>query len=189
MPSIEETVGAALHSARRANGLSAKDLAEVSGVSAPMISRIENAQSSATLPTLVRLAEALDIPLVNIFGDVAQTHSDYTFTQAGEGLRSSRIQGQHTHRFWQLANHRRSNLKFDAITVHLKRQDAPPPTYVGRGVIFIRIIEGEAIYGYGGERIPMAPGDSIALDAELRHGVVEVKTPELVFLNVQAEVL
>jgi mannose-6-phosphate isomerase-like protein (cupin superfamily) len=154
-----------------------------------MISRIETGQSSATLPTLVRLAEALNVPLVSIFGDVAQTHSDYTFTPAGEGLQSSRIMGGHTHRYRQIASHRRSDLKLEAVTVTLRRQEDAPPTYVGNGAVFIRIIEGEAIYAYGEHQIELGPGDSLSLDAELRHGFVAVKTPELVFLSVQAEAL
>ena len=68
------------------------------------------------------------------------------------------------------------------------RQDDSPPRYVGMGVVFIQIVEGEAVYGYGEQKIDMVPGDSITLDAELRHGFIEIKTPELIFLSVQAEV-
>ncbi len=187
MASIDDTIGTALRRAREARRLTAKELSNDAGVSAPMISRIENGQSSATLPTLEKLAAALDVPLVSLFGDVAQTHSDYTFTLAGQGLQSARIAGGHRHSFQQLASHRRNDLKFEAITVTLKRQEHEPPNYVGNGVVFIQIMKGEAVYAYGGTLIHMSEGDAITLDAELRHGFVELKSPELVFLSVQAE--
>ena len=69
----------------------------------------------------------------------------------------------------------------------LERDRGHPPTYVGQGVVFVQVLQGEAIYRYGQQQFTLATGDSISVDAELSHGFIEVLTPKFVFLTVQAE--
>jgi quercetin dioxygenase-like cupin family protein len=71
--------------------------------------------------------------------------------------------------------------------VTLVRQNASPPTYIGHGVVFIYVVDGEAVYGYGQREILLKTGDSLSIDAELSHGFKRVVTPEFTFLTVQAE--
>ncbi|MGB0968524.1 MAG: XRE family transcriptional regulator, partial [Halocynthiibacter sp.] len=61
------------------------------------------------------------------------------------------------------------------------------PTYVGHGVVYIQVLEGEAVYRYGAEDFTLYPGDSLSIDAELSHGFVEVLSDTFTFLTVQAE--
>ena len=68
-----------------------------------------------------------------------------------------------------------------------RRDDSRPPLYNGRGCIFLFVLEGEAVYRYGGRDYRLREGDSLSLDAEVGHGFKEVLSPELVFLSVQAE--
>lgn len=51
--------GHAIHSARKARSLRQSDLAELSGIAQADISRIERGQIAPTVPTLLRLADAL----------------------------------------------------------------------------------------------------------------------------------
>src|SRR5688572_4343447 len=60
-PSV--TVGPRLKALREAGGLSLRDLAERSGVSAPMLSQVERNETSPTIATAHRIAAGLDLSL------------------------------------------------------------------------------------------------------------------------------
>lgn len=184
---IDQAIGSALRDLRKNRGLTARQLAGISDVSAAMISRIENGQVSPSISTLKALSEALDVPLVSLFRETTSSHADFTHVKNGEGLKSTRIVDNHSHEFVNLAFHPRRDLQFEARIVTLVRQTASPPRYIGHGVVFVYVIEGEAVYQYGQREIPCKAGDSFSLDAELSHGFIEVVTPEFVFLTVQAE--
>ncbi|WP_282608920.1 XRE family transcriptional regulator [Pelagibius sp. Alg239-R121] len=180
-------IGIALRALREEQGLSARNLALESGVSASMVSRIESGQVSPSISTLNALSRTLNVPLVSLFRETASDHTDFTHVKKGEGLRSTRIVGEHSHEYVNLSFHIRRDLQFEARLVTLHRQDARPPVYVGYGVVFVYVMEGEAVYGYGDREMTLKSGDSLSLDSELSHGFRKVLTEKFTFLTVQAE--
>lgn len=184
---IDHAIGSTLRGLRKSRGMTARQLATNSGVSAAMISRIESGQVSPSISTLNALSCALDVPLISLFRETASGHADFTHVKQGEGLKSIRIVDEHSHEFINLAFHPRRDMQFEARMVTLVRQSSKPPRYVGHGVLFVHAIEGEAVYRYGKHDINLKAGDSLSLDAELSHGFVEVITPKFTFLTVQAE--
>ena len=184
---IDKAIGTSVKELRRQRAHSARSLADLSGVSAAMISRIENGLVSPSIGTLAALAEALEVPIVSLFREAKTEHTDFTLVRHGEGLKSTRITDDHQHEYVNLSMHARKDLRFQARRVTLLRDGGPPPSYVGHGVVFVQVLEGEAVYRYGQQRFSLRPGDSISVDAELNHGFVEVLTSEFTFLTVQAE--
>ncbi|MDU8944096.1 helix-turn-helix domain-containing protein [Ovoidimarina sediminis] len=184
---IDKAIGASLIELRQSRKQSARRLAELSGISAAMVSRIENGLVSPSIDTLAALAAALEVPIAALFSEARTAHTDYTLVRHGEGLRSTRLAGDHSHEYINLALHARKDLRFQARRVTLRRDSGRPPTYVGNGVVFVQALEGEAVYRYGDARFHLAAGDSISLDAELSHGFEDVLTETFVFLTVQAE--
>ena len=184
---IDEAIGASLKELRQQRSHSARWLADQSGISAAMVSRIENGLVSPSIGTLAALAEALEVPIASLFRTARTEHTDFTLVRNGEGLRSTWIADEHKHEYVNLATHSRRDLHFIARKVTLLRDDGKPPTYVGHGVVFIQVIEGEAVYLYGRTRHTLRTGDSISVDAELNHGFAEVLSPKFEFLSVQAE--
>ncbi|MGI9399961.1 MAG: helix-turn-helix domain-containing protein [Rhizobiaceae bacterium] len=184
---IDLAIGSALRDLRDSNSLTARQLAKQSGISAAMISRIENGQASPSISTLSSLANALNVPLVSLFRETPSDHADFTHVAASQGLKSTRIVDGHSHDFINLAFHTRRDLQFEARMVTLVRQSGNPPTYIGHGVVFIYAVKGEAIYGYGEREILLNSGDSLSIDAELSHGFKRVISEEFTFLTVQAE--
>ncbi|HRW31074.1 MAG TPA: helix-turn-helix transcriptional regulator, partial [Emcibacteraceae bacterium] len=83
---IDVAIGACLKDMRESRGFNARALAEAAGVSAAMISRIENGQVSPSISTLSALSEALDVPMVSFFRDTATDHVDYTHVRKGQGI-------------------------------------------------------------------------------------------------------
>ena len=184
---VDTAIGATLRSLRESQALNARQLAEISGISAAMISRIENAQVSPSIATMTALTRALNVPLVTLFRNTSVELADYTLTRQGEGVVSTRLHGDHIHHFINLASHRRRDLIFESHLITLKKQEAPPPHYVAHGVIFLHVLSGSAHYQYGREELTLNEGDSLSIDAELSHGVNELLSDEFIFLSVQAE--
>ena len=56
-------VGTRIHALREAMGLSLRDLAERSGVSAPMLSQVERGETSPTLAVAAKIAAGLELTL------------------------------------------------------------------------------------------------------------------------------
>lgn len=183
----DQAIGSALRDLREARGISARHLAEQSGVSAAMISRIENDQVSPSISTMSALSDALGVTLVSLFRDIVSERTDYTHVKKGAGLRSTRIVGEHIHHYVNLASHRRRDLNFEAHMITVTPQDCESPRYVGHGVVFIHVIKGSAHYCYGKQTLTISAGDSLSIDAELTYGFTKILTPELIFLSVQAE--
>jgi transcriptional regulator with XRE-family HTH domain len=185
---VEAAVGAVLRDLRSLRGLTAKDLAEASGVSAAMVSRIESGQVSASLATLAALARALEVPLAGLFREAGRARADFTLVRQGQGLAARRIAGAHAHDFVSLGFHNRPGLRFDPVLVTLtRREGVRPPEYQGHGCLFLYMLEGEAIYAHDGQAFRIGAGDSLSFDAELPHGFVEVLSERVRFLSVQAE--
>jgi transcriptional regulator with XRE-family HTH domain len=184
---VDAAIGAALRSLRENQGLTARQLAEQSGISAAMISRIENSQVSPSIATMTSLTNALDVPLVSLFRDTLAERADFTHVRHGDGIVSTRLVGEHMHHYINLASHRRRDLHFEAHLITIKKQPARPPHYVGHGVIFMHVLQGSARYDYGRQELLLSQGDSLSIDAELSHGIAELLSDEFVFLSVQAE--
>ena len=60
------TVGRELKSIRQSRGLTLDELAEMTGVSKPMLGQIERGQSSPTINTLWKIATGLKAPLSSL---------------------------------------------------------------------------------------------------------------------------
>jgi transcriptional regulator with XRE-family HTH domain len=184
---LDIAIGTSLREMRESRNFNAKELAEAADVSAAMISRIENGQVSPSISTLNALSDALDMPVVSFFRETATDHVDFTHVKKGQGIQSTRIIDKHSHDYINLASHMRRDLSFEAHFVTMERQDADAPTYIGHGVVFMHVKEGEAKFNYGQKTIHLKEGDSLTLDSELSHGVAEVLTDKFTFLTIKAE--
>jgi len=68
---LDRRIAARVQSCRKARGFSLAALAEASGVSKAMLSRVENAQSSATAALLGKVAAGLGVSLSELLVDPA----------------------------------------------------------------------------------------------------------------------
>ena len=185
-PGLSVAVGQAVRRHRLIAGTSLRKLAEMSGISSAMVSRIENGQVSPSLSTLEALAEALSLPVVTFFADSVRT-ADAHYVKAGQGIPATRSFDDRLHEFRILGRHRKSPLEFEAasITVERRRGDTHP-RYINSGYVFITVTKGECIYQCGRRTFAMSPGDSLSFDAGLIHGVREVVSGAVTYISVSA---
>ncbi|MDG1858629.1 MAG: helix-turn-helix transcriptional regulator, partial [Emcibacteraceae bacterium] len=121
---LDIAIGASLREMRESRNFNAKELAEAAGVSAAMISRIENGQVSPSISTLNALSDALDVPVVSFFRETATDHVDFTHVKKGQGIHSTRIIDKHSHDYINLSSHMRRDLSFESHIVTMEKQDA-----------------------------------------------------------------
>lgn len=163
---VEESpdVGARLRELREQRGLSLRALAERCQVSANTVSLIERGVSSPSVDTLQRLATGLSVPITAFF-ETGQPPARVVLTTSAGRMRS-RSPGM-------TIEHLGSGLPEHAFASFLITMD--PGTHTNMtpiehsGAEWVYCLEGRVEYEVDGEDYPLAPGDSLLLDASLPH--------------------
>lgn len=166
-------------------GLTVEQLADRSGISKGMLSKIENAQASPSLGTLVKLAAATSVPLTSFFRGLEEEHGA-VLVKAGQGLDIVRKGSRAGHHYQSLGGVRGAQRVMEPLLVTLTDKSEVFPLFQHGGVEFLYVLEGVLEYGFGAERYEMHPGDALQFDGDVAHGPTRmVKTP-VRFLSVIA---
>jgi transcriptional regulator with XRE-family HTH domain len=104
--SIAESIGAQVRSLRRKLDLTGTELAVQAGLSAGMLSKIENGVVSASIESLEALSRALNVPLTNFFASYEEQR-DCSYVLGGKGVTIARRGTKAGHQYQLLAHLRR----------------------------------------------------------------------------------
>ena len=158
---IDTLIATRLLALRQAKGLSLAELAELSGVSKAMISKVERAQSSPTAVLLGRLAAGLGVSL-------AQLLTEDKEKEGRQRLRKKAIQ-----EVWrdpeagylrrQVAERGTTSSGVELVEVELPRSaQVGYPRWSGKPYRqCLWMLEGALRVDYGDERFELAPGDCL----------------------------
>ena len=165
--SADGSVGARVKSLREAMDLSLRDLAERSGVSAPMLSQVERGDTSPTLAIAEKIASGLDLTLSQLLRLDEDRH--VVVVRAGQG------------RTWRRRGHKLEELtpplpglRAD-VSVHTLAPGAAtgapddPPVHEPGSRETTVVVEGTAELFIDGRRHELGEGDSVTFDADLPH--------------------
>jgi transcriptional regulator with XRE-family HTH domain len=190
---LEEALGAVI--AERARefrlqlGLTVGQLAELTGLSKGMLSKIENAQASPSLATLARLSEALKVPLTAFFRGLSE-EQDVLYVKAGRGLDIEHTGSGPGHRYQSLGTMRAPHNRLEALLVTLtERSEGAFPLYQHAGTELIYMLAGRMEYHCGSARYLLEPGDAIQFVGESPHGpsaLIELPIQFLAVKSIQA---
>ena len=86
---LEQAIGRQVRRYRKQLGLTITEMCDRTGLSAGMVSKIENGNTSPSLATLRSLATALNVPVTSLFREFEEQR-DATFVKAGQGLAIAR---------------------------------------------------------------------------------------------------
>jgi transcriptional regulator with XRE-family HTH domain len=184
---LEEVIAAQVRELRRARNISLTELARRTGMSKGQLSKIENAQSSTSLTTIGRLADALSVPVTSLFRGVDDDR-EAVFTAPGEGARFVRpgeLVGN-LFQFRMLGSLRGENKTMEPILVTLTEPTEVFPLYQHSWTEFIYVLEGAMVYTHGKTQFEMRPGSSLIFDGEGPHGPAELLDLPVRFLSVTA---
>jgi transcriptional regulator with XRE-family HTH domain len=160
-------VGARVRALRESMGLSLRDLAERSGVSAPMLSQVERGETSPTLTVAGRIAGGLELTLSQLLRLDEAEH----VVVVARGTGRTRARGGH--RLEELtpplpgqrADVSRHALEPGATT----GGPADPPMHEAGARETALVLEGALILVADGDIHELSEGDSVTFDADLPH--------------------
>ncbi|WP_166417980.1 helix-turn-helix domain-containing protein [Cochlodiniinecator piscidefendens] len=185
---VDLAVGKVVYKRRKQLGLKLREVADMSDISAAMVSRIENGLISPSLGTLHALSKALALPLVSFFEHTAPT-LDINLVKAGTGIASKRIAEGHVHDFQIYCKYKDDLQDLEVADVTVSREtNGTHPSYVLGGFVVLRILTGECVYSVGQQIFELSEGDVLSFNAELRHGMQEVVSPEVTFMSIRSKV-
>lgn len=176
-------IGHQVRALRIASGASGGQLADSSGVSRSMLSRIERGLVSPSVETLDRIAKGLGVPVSRFFSD--QTfRTDFSHVAAGKGLVIDRVGAVSGYRYELLGHQLSGNLFVEPYLVTLQSQAQPYVTFQHPGIKFLHMITGRVFYRYGAKLVKLAPGDSLQFDATALHGIDSIEEGPVSYLSV-----
>ncbi|RYH43086.1 MAG: XRE family transcriptional regulator [Alcaligenaceae bacterium] len=157
-------VGAQVRLLRTAATMSGADLAQASGISRSLLSRIERGLVSPSVDTLERL--------------------DFSLVRSGKGMRVERLGAVAGFRY-ELLGHLLSGQMFvEPYLVQLDGDAQPYASFQHSGQKFIHLLAGRLQYRYGARLIELASGDSLLFDASAVHGVELILERPVSYLSV-----
>jgi transcriptional regulator with XRE-family HTH domain len=162
-------IGARVKALREASSLSLRDLAERSGVSAPMLSQVERGETSPTLTVAARIAAGLDLRLSQLLrldegGSVTVVHAD----ERGRGGNAER--GHSFEVLTAAQPGQRSELSRHTLAPGgaTGAPDDPPMHEPGSRETAL-IESGAVVLVCDGRRYELGAGDCVTFDADLPH--------------------
>ena len=180
---LEMAIGRQVRHHRKQQGLTIADLCRRTGLSAGMMSKIENGNTSPSLATLRSLSTALNVPVTALFREFEEQR-DATFVKAGEGLAIERRGTRAGHQYQLLGHGLRSEVGVEPFLIILDETAAAFPIFQHDGVEFLYMLEGEVAYAHGDKTYVMEPGDSLFFDANIAHGPLELRKLPAVYLSI-----
>ncbi len=177
-------VGPRIRALREAMDLSLRDLAERSGVSAPMLSQVERGETSPTLQVATRIASGLELRLSQLL----RLDEDGAVSIVRCGERRAGPAHAHGHRYeiltpplpGQRAELSRHTLAAGAVT----GGPGDPPMHEPGSRETALVEAGAVVLHCDGNRHELAVGDCVTFDADLPHHFENPGTDEAVLLAV-----
>lgn len=182
---LVKTIALRVREQRHALGVSIGEMAERVGISKAMLSKIENAQTACSLTTLSRLARGLEIPVTSLFRGL-DDEREAVYVPAGQGARIVRRGSRVGHDYTLLGGLRGPHKRMEALLVELTESSEVFPLFQHSGTELIYMLEGVMVYGHGGARYTMRPGDALQFDGESAHGPDQLIRLPIRFLSITA---
>jgi XRE family transcriptional regulator, regulator of sulfur utilization len=160
-------LGPRVRALREGMDLSLRDLADRSGVSAPMLSQVERGETSPTLAVAARIADGLELRLSQLLR--LDEGGTVVVVPAGEG----RTGGTGGHRYEVLTPPlpgQRAEVSRHVLAPGASTGGPGDPPMHEPGSRETAVVEaGEIVLSCDGERHELRAGDSVTFDADLPH--------------------
>lgn len=180
---LERALGGQIRALRRSHDLSVADLASAAGISAGMLSKIENGHISPSLGTVQSIAQALGTPIGSLFAPF-DDQRDCSYVPAGQGVAIER-RGTKVGHVYQLLGHvLGGDVVVEPYLITLRENAATYTGFQHAGTEFIYMLSGEVVYRHGEQRYRLQPGDSLLFDSAALHGPEELVQLPMTYLSI-----
>jgi len=168
---LELAIGREVRAHRKQQNITVSELAQLTGISIGMVSKIENGNTSPSLSTLQTLSNALGVTLTSFFRRFEESRSA-VHTKAGEGVEMDRAGTRAGHQY-NLLGHIGSNasgVMVEPYLITLNEESDIFPTFQHDGIEMLYMLEGEVSYRHGDNLYVLKSGDTLFFDADAPHG-------------------
>ena len=164
---VDTPPGPRVRALRDAMGLSLRDLAERSGVSAPMLSQVERGETSPTLAVATKIAAGLDLTLSQLLRLDESPH--VVVTPAGN-RRTVKRDGHTVEELTPPLPGQRADVSLHTLAPAAgPGGPGDPPMHEPGSRETAFVLEGGITLFVDGDRHTLAAGDSVTFDADLPH--------------------
>jgi transcriptional regulator with XRE-family HTH domain len=163
-------IGLRILELRKSKKLSLRELAKRSGLSAGLLSKVENFRTVPSLAVLVSIADSLEVDVSvlvkNLGGEAA---APYLLVRAGEGRPEYRDDSKELDYSYLLSQELGShNLRVNEVTVQPGAFRKPLAT---NALELVRVLAGTVTYGFKEGEVTLGPGDTLYFDGLQAHSV------------------
>lgn len=162
----EQTIGKNIRSLRESKGLSLTEAAARAGLSKSALSKVETAQISSPISTLLAIAGALDVHLRRFFQEVAQKPT-HVVTRKGKAPVISRGGSQYGYAYQALALPMPDKL-MEPFLLTVRPGDRRG-VFKHKGQEFIYMLSGRMRMRLGEEVVVLEAGDALYFDPTMEH--------------------
>jgi transcriptional regulator with XRE-family HTH domain len=181
--SIAKAIGMQVRSLRRKLDLTGAELADQAGISAGMLSKIENGAVSASIESLEALSRALNVPITSFFQSY-EDQRDCSFVRAGSGVAIERRGTKAGHQYNLLGHSISGDIVVEPYLITLTEEAEPYNLFQHAGVEFIYQLTGRSLYRHADKAYPLSPGDALFFDATALHGPEELIELPMTYLSI-----
>lgn len=182
---LEVAIGRQVRALRKRQRMNVTELAGKTGLSVGMLSKIENGVISPSLTTISTIANALGVPIVQLFAGYEEERG-CMHVKAGQGVEIER-EGTRAGHQYSLLGHIGSNssgVVVEPYLLTLTDKSDRFPTFQHEGIEMLYILEGRVNYRHGEQLYLLEPGDSLLFDADAPHGPEEIVELPLRYLSI-----
>lgn len=168
---LEAAIGRQVRELRHRQRMTGAELAVQAGLSVGMLSKIENGVISPSLNTLQTLADALRVPIVQLFSGYEEPRGAM-HVKSGMAVEVDRAGTRAGHQY-HLLGHIGSNssgVVVEPYLIVLSTESDRFPTFQHEGIEMLYMLEGRLGYRHGDRLYQLEPGDSLIFDADAPHG-------------------
>lgn len=170
----ELNIGQKIRKLRKEERLTLQDLSDLSGLSKPLLSQIENNQVIPPIATLLKIAKGLKVG-IHFFFEEEEDRQKFVLLRSSDLTSSRRRTG----------NDSPQNYLYHSLAPGMRHKSMEPflvefetgiwdnsLLYRHDGEEFIYLLHGELEFHYGQETMILKPGDSIYYDSSETHGYI-----------------
>jgi len=181
---LDRHIGLRVREHRQRNQLTIADVAQLAELSTGMLSKIENGQATASLDSLVRIANALGVSVGALFKHYGAPGGAARLVKAGEGMQVVRRGTSKGHTYHLLSYDQGPRKRFEPFLISMDDASEVFPTFEHAGVEFIHMLAGRLEYRHGDATYLLEPGDSLTFDGQVPHGPERILEVPIRFLTV-----
>lgn len=177
----EHTIGSTIRQLRLSAGTTLTALAKKADLTKSTLSKIETGQVSAPISTFIRIADALEVRLADLFME-SDDEPSYVLTRKGKGRVVTRDGSKFGYAYEALGlGIRHQQIEPFLLTVHPGDEGA---TFRHGGQEFVHVLSGKIEFTVGSEVLILKPGDSLLFDPMQDHKVQVIGTKPAQFLAI-----